>query len=285
METLFHYCSSSTFASIVSGRSIRLSSLSLSNDTMEGRLVAQTFERLLSQANQDPEEMENIRRAIQFAGEIFDGLGFCLSERPDLLSQWRGYADDGQGFSIGFNKAYLVELTKSREANEHSSRLDKVLYEPAEHETALRPRYGEIRELIDSGKLKMPKFGLINWPGEEEMKRIGDQHSESLNTLFLRAVMTYPAAYILKSKAFAEEAEWRLVSYLSRVTDDSALFRSVGNRLVPYREFSLKQLVNKSIAEVYVGPKNITPDFVIQKFLALNGFPNVSVKRSAATYR
>jgi hypothetical protein len=252
---------------------------------MEGRLVAQTFERLLSQETLDPEEMENIRKALRFAEEVVDGLGFCMSESPDLLSQWRGYADDGQGFSIGFNSDYLVELTKSREGNEDRSSLGKVLYEPTEHETALRPRYQEIKELIDSGRLKMPRFGLISWPGEEEVKRMGDQHSKSLNNLFLRAVMTYPAAYMLKSKAFAEEAEWRLVSYLSRVTDDSAMFRAVGNRLVPYREFKLKQLMNKSIAEVYVGPKNITPDFVIEKFLALNGFPDVSVKRSAATYR
>ena len=252
---------------------------------MEGRLVTQTFDRLLSQATIGPEEMEIIRNAMRIAEELFDGLGFCLSENPDLLSQWRGYADDGHGFSIGFNKAYLIELAKSQKDGKDGSRLGKVLYEPTEHEAALMPRYKEIKELIDSGELRVPSFGLINMPGEEEMKRRRDQHLESVRTLFLKAVMTYPAAYMLKSKAFAEEVEWRLVSYLSRVTDDAALFRAAGDRLVPYREFPLKQLAAKSIEQVYVGPKNITPDFVIQKFLALNGFRDVSVMRSAATYR
>jgi hypothetical protein len=32
---------------------------------------------------------------------------FCLSEKSDDLGQWRGYADDGQGISIGFNSAFL----------------------------------------------------------------------------------------------------------------------------------------------------------------------------------
>ena len=32
---------------------------------------------------------------------------FCLSEEKDLLSQWRGYADDGKGIFIGFNGEFL----------------------------------------------------------------------------------------------------------------------------------------------------------------------------------
>ncbi|WP_303543379.1 hypothetical protein [Sphingomonas natans] len=27
----------------------------------------------------------------------------CFSKRPDVLSQWRGYADDARGWSIGFS--------------------------------------------------------------------------------------------------------------------------------------------------------------------------------------
>lgn len=74
---------------------------------MEGRLVTQTFERLLSQSTVTTEEIEEIRRALLIIEDMFDGLGFCLSEKPDLLSQWRGYADDGQGLSIGFNKRII----------------------------------------------------------------------------------------------------------------------------------------------------------------------------------
>ena len=37
----------------------------------------------------------------------------CLfSESKDKLSQWRGYAQDGKGIAIGFNKDVLEELNQ-----------------------------------------------------------------------------------------------------------------------------------------------------------------------------
>lgn len=286
MDTLFHYCSSATFASIISRKAIWLSSLSLSNDTMEGRLVTTTLDRLLSQLTVDSEEIEQVRKSFRYAEEMCDGLGFCLSEKPDLLSQWRGYADDGQGFSIGFNAKYLEELGRPVSEDVSGFRLKKVLYKQDEHEDALKPGYEKIKGLIDSGGLKFPKYGLINMPDEDELKRRNDEHNQSLQNLWVHAAGTiFTEAHRLKSEAFSEEAEWRLVSYLISDGDDPALFRSAGNRLVPYREFELRPLATQSIAEVYVGPKNITPDIFIQKFLRASGFTNVVVKRSAATYR
>ena len=229
--------------------------------------------------------MREIREALKFAEELFDGLGFCLSEKPDLLSQWRGYADDGKGFSIGFAKEYLHELAKTKEDGEYGFRIGKVVYEPTEHEAALKPIYDEIKEFVDSGKLKKPRFGLLNMPNEEKMKKLDDEYLKSIKALWLKAIKTLKNVYMLKSKAFSEEAEWRLVSYLSKDADDLAFYRASGNRLIPYREFKLKPLNVSAITEVYIGPKNITPNFVIEKFLAQNGFPEVSVNRSAATYR
>lgn len=285
MKTLYHYCSSSTFHSIISNGSIWLSSLALSNDSMEGRFVTQTFDRLLTQSAIDAEEAEEIRKVLHLVGEIFDGLGFCLSEEPDLLSQWRGYADDAQGFSVGFNKEYLEELSNSREKGKNGFRLNKVIYEPAEHKAALRPIYNEIMQLVESGKLKRPRYGLLNMPNDAELKIMNDEYTESINALWKKAGRIFPSVHTLKNKAFSEELEWRLVSYLLKEAGDSALFRSAGDRLIPYREFKLISLSSKPINEIYVGPKNITPDFVIEKFLLLNGFGDVEIKRSEATYR
>lgn len=251
---------------------------------MEGRLVTQTFDRLLSQETLDDDETSQIRDALKFSEEIFDGLGFCLSEKPDLLSQWRGYADDGQGFSIGFNKTYLEQLAKSKHQTIAGFRIGKVIYEPDEHQATLKLQYEIVKGLIDSGQLKVPKFGLLSSSDEEVQERM-DAYKKALKLLYRSAISTFVDAHTLKSKAFSEEAEWRLVSYFSKDLDDHALFRAAGNRLIPYREFKLVPLAEKSITEVYVGPKNITPDFVLNRFLAIHGFPDVAVKRSAATYR
>ena len=43
---LYHYCSNIAFHSIIENRRIWLSSLSLSNDSMEGRIVAEILARM-----------------------------------------------------------------------------------------------------------------------------------------------------------------------------------------------------------------------------------------------
>lgn len=292
MSALYHYCSTSAFTSIIQHNSIWLSSLSLSNDTMEGRLVTKTFERLLSISKIDTEEIDLIRGALKFSEEMCDGLGFCLSEKPDTLSQWRGYANNAQGLSIGFSKDYLQELEKDSKNNGIGFELRKVLYEPSEHESALKPAYEKITELTKSGALKVPKFGLINLPTDEELEKIKDNYGNSVNQLYISAAKQFRNMFTLKSNAFSEEAEWRLVSYLFKVDDDkdddnltSSSYRAVDDRLIPYREVKLKPLSKKSILEVYIGPKNITPIHIFEKFLQTNGFFGVSIFRSTATYR
>lgn len=46
MTILYHYCSNNSFHSIIEKRRICLSSLSMSNDSMEGKLVAEILVRL-----------------------------------------------------------------------------------------------------------------------------------------------------------------------------------------------------------------------------------------------
>lgn len=48
MDVLYHYCSTDTFHAIVSKSCVRLSALSLSNDTLEGKMVSEVTCRLSS---------------------------------------------------------------------------------------------------------------------------------------------------------------------------------------------------------------------------------------------
>jgi len=68
-------------------------------------------------------------------------------------------------------------------------------------------------------------------------------------------------------------------------TEDDCLFRSRNDRLIPYRQYELKKLTSESISEVIIGPKNVTPEIFVEMFLRQNGFNNVKISRSAATYR
>jgi hypothetical protein len=112
MDTLYHYCSTASFHAITQSHALWLSSLSLSNDTMEGKLVARAIARLAERDSLESKGFRLLQRIIVLLELAFDGLGFCLSEKDDLLSQWRGYAADATGVSIGFSKEYLKRLAK-----------------------------------------------------------------------------------------------------------------------------------------------------------------------------
>ncbi|MFV1878164.1 DUF2971 domain-containing protein [Nioella sp.] len=53
-------------------------------------------------------------------------LGVCFSEERDLLSQWRGYAADGAGFSISFYREALEHIAKGHP--ESKLELTKIAY-------------------------------------------------------------------------------------------------------------------------------------------------------------
>lgn len=139
MDTLYHYCSVAAFHSIVSDGSLWLSSLSMSNDRDEGRLASGALRRLAASDRLSADQVDRIQREFQQIEEAYDGLGLCLSQAGDQLSQWRGYGRDGRGLSIGLNRAYLMHLAESQtEAHFRHLSLDRVVYEPEEHENRLR---------------------------------------------------------------------------------------------------------------------------------------------------
>jgi hypothetical protein len=73
--------------------------------------------------------------------QYFFAVGFCLSEEGDLLSQWRGYADDGCGVAIGFESSFfsdLTEMTPDR-AKGFDLLFVQVCYDPKEQRKLLDP--------------------------------------------------------------------------------------------------------------------------------------------------
>lgn len=223
-----------------------------------------------------------------------DGLGFCLSEEDDLLSQWRGYAEDGQGFSIGFSRKYLELLSqarqKSEEGNEQSYSLERVIYDPSKQEQSLMESYNEIKTEFPPAKLKRPRAPhiLMSYGPPEIPKTFQDEwaaYKATMQTASLLILKTLPKLFTFKVHAFKEEKEWRLISHLTKSPSDHCLYRAANNKLIPYREFTLKGLNEPAIDKVIIGPKNTTPTFVVEKMLEQYGFNGVDVERSSASYR
>ncbi len=266
-----------------------MSSLSLSNDSMEGKLVAEILALIAKADGLDQDTTNRLQDLVFMLEKFFDGLGFCLSEDGDLLSQWRGYAADATGVSIGFSKDYLEQLAKASRPVQGSDKpgftLQRVEYDPDIQEELIKPTYIEIKKLINEGAFKFPsRRRLLDVRSDDEVKSDNEKFKRAFANLSMRVLLLFEKLFLLKTDAFSEEKEWRLISYLVK-RDNTCSFRAMNNRIVPFREFELIESKSKSIAEVILGPKNTTPDYVIEGLLKKSGFTNVNILHSKATYR
>jgi hypothetical protein len=254
---------------------------------MEGKVVSSAITRLAKKDALDPRFIGALRYAFEIFEGPIDGLGFCLSEDGDLLSQWRGYAADATGVSIGFSTAYLTWLSERNAAKGSGFTLQKVEYQPHEHELAVYPSYQAIKKLVDNGALRTSLLHKYLDPHTRSEVDEGKDDELQLTAVNMLGELLPLIAHLfrLKAYAFREEREWRAISFYVREVGASCLYRPVLNRIIPYKKIELEGLERDSIKEVILGPKHETPINVVQDLLRQNSFGNVVVRRSEASYR
>ncbi|MDQ0418993.1 hypothetical protein J2045_000003 [Peteryoungia aggregata LMG 23059] len=270
---LFHYCNSHAFWSIISNRSIWLSDLSASNDSEEGRWMTRLLMSLASKSPQEHSIWPTIALQVDAISSKFQTFGFCLSDQGDMLSQWRGYADDAAGFSIGFNEDYFSRMGYM---SEHGvAKIEKVLYSSDQHIEL-------IRERLASLNWKHLAFDLDTIDAVERaiIESIGGDVSSASPI----SIMLHDVPYLIKNPAFSEERESRLI-LRSDLSNPGTQFRSRGSAIVAYRPLTLTDIVPQPICKVCIGPKNHTSQALVEAFLSKHGFGGVEVVKSAATYR
>jgi hypothetical protein len=289
MDVLYHYCSTASFHKVVETRQIRLSALSLSNDTLEGKVVAAAIGQLAERDKIDRQTCERLQEMIGFFGQLVEGLGFCLSEDGDVLSQWRGYAADASGVAIGFSRAYLEQFVAAEAtATSPGCVLRQVKYDPSEHQAEVEPTYSEAKMFIDAGAFSPGVRSLLDSRTDEEFEAERKELERVRMNLNVALFGLFPKLYLLKSRAFREEREWRLISHwvLAGEGERDLEYRAVGDRLIAYRTHPLRvDVAMLPIADVVLGPKHLTPVHMIEAFLKQHGFGKVTVRRSAASYR
>lgn len=140
----------------------------------------------------------------------------CFCESSDLLSQWRAYAAKGTGYCLGF-KTDDVLLPKS--CANHVVSFQKVEYDVRQQETLLRQRLDALLQVAS------PLFSKVN---------LDASTADSLRQFSAPVIGALCGLLTsLKHPAFAEEKEWRIVSFGARPTAGLNL-RIGANGLVPY---------------------------------------------------
>lgn len=256
VNTFYHYCSVPVFHSIITNRTIRLFDPLAMNDAMEGVWARKLFFVLCREAGLDDAEIALLELRFDSVPAPRRAV-MCFSEDGDLLSQWRGYADDGRGFAIGFARD-IATLPP----DEPPASFVRVWYDDYTQRRALK---SGVEQAADALRRK----------NDNDLKNvIGD--------------FQLAAEYRIKNPQFKEELEWRLIVQIS---EQYSGYHARQNRLVPFCEYLLgpkhAQHVPTLINEIVLGPKNETPIEVVRAMLPpeLNRDRKVAIRRSAATYR
>lgn len=236
---VYHYCTLQGFLGIIQNASLWVSDISKSNDGLEciyGR--NQIKNRIEKEIENNAEAMDEWRMGYEMNADLHNSkLTYvaCFTEKKDCLSQWRGYADDGRGMALGFDKKVLEQLSKSMKFNLEFA---KVIYNETEQETNVDRLVKEILKIV-------------------EEKGAGIAGLE-LNSNFK---MEFP---FYKHPGFEEEEEWRLVltahpfgreMKVGNMKFSEPKYRVSNGKLISYRELCFSDIKEDFVKEIWIGSK------------------------------
>lgn len=282
---VYHYCSAQTFLSILQYRTIRFSYVHLLNDAEEAtwgfKVFREAIDRLvkregrLKNAPEIPKEFfEAVHRGWASSEYALASFVACFSTEGDSLSQWRAYADDGRGFSIGF---------KTKELRRLPVQIYDVLYD---HEKQI----DEMTDILGATFMELEESGHkldSGWLAQRGME-IGAS-SIALKNPAWRDEKEVRCHHVVNSTI--DEHGWRLIdeggtSDGVEVSGQPIQFQARNGTIVPF--FDAPFEVSKDhqpIHEVVLGPKCAnTPDAVMYA-LGNFGYGHVPLKFAGVKYR
>lgn len=222
--------------------------------------------------------------------------------RGDLLSQWRGYADDGRGICLGFNVHELLEFTDTSNITGYA--LEKVQYLSKEAlDRWIKNVANELLQLVNI-ILGAIKDGKIVYSSEVEFDK------DIFDTLYYNIIAEIEESIKFKADGFKEEKEWRffIKNSLNKDEIDKKEYSSIGrlseetrrkssefvdanidfnvkeNDIVPFISLGFDKFHNNLISEVICGPNNMIRKSDLDMFLRKYGYCNCEHRKSSITY-
>jgi len=232
---LYHYTDQIGFLGIVENNCLWATKIQYLNDNNEFKLALNISKQLLNErlnASLNSSEKFRVKRLIENLDNI-KNINICvssLSEKGDLLSQWRGYSSKTGGYSVGFNKDNI-----EKQANSLGFELLKCEYKKQKHQELVSSLISEtLFEFKDYLEPEKSCLGLT---------------SDSASYFCTKLAQLAP---IIKDPSFCEESEWRLVSK-NGLNFNLLDFRSGKSMLTPYFKINLDGNISKYISEIIVG--------------------------------
>lgn len=261
-EVVHHYTDSATALKILQARTLWLTAPWHLNDPREGADFMDFLVAHGSAAGLEPGVAE--KACDLLAKHLF--YVTCFSEEGDLLSQWRAYAKDAQGMSIGFDRAVLRRCLAGQ------SLLVERPVEYADTIGGLTPK-GEADQVLQT---LGHRHGIPSPPYLQTLSKV---------------------RYAVKRRAYREEREVRLI--YTPDTHPAGPYRLPSNEATAVRHYfgTLSEIRDyyaltftesiwpRLVRCITFGPKNRTNEHVARNMLDSLGLHSTAARYSEARYK
>ncbi|MCP5004624.1 MAG: DUF2971 domain-containing protein [Planctomycetes bacterium] len=298
-STLYHYTSQKGLLGIVNNNEVWATDILYLNDTMEYKYAVDLASEIIKERQElckdktpsyavyikptkipgsivplPPYRYENkwieysmLEDFDEFIKEFkeFHIFVFSLSQEGNILSQWRGYCQNNNGYSIGFNPRAL-----NRIINEKHFKLVKCIYDENDQKMLINDL---VDKFINDIKTKLNSLSHSN---------------NSRNDLVGEFLLSFlPIAPILKHKSFLDEQEWRLISKPIKTGSKKVKFREGTSTTIPYITINLKEEKHIPLEHIIIGPtgNEHLSKKAVDSLLASKNITNCKVDFSGIPYR
>jgi len=235
---IYHYTTQEGLIGIVKSKQLWASRIHYLNDSKEFSyaidLLENGFRNVISRApDLNKILIDKISGWTERISKISIYVG-SFSEEKDLLSQWRGYTENGIGFSVGFKYSDIAHIVESQGFS-----IAACIYDYSTQYTIIE---NLINHFVKNALIAQEKFDI-------------DQFNER-NTHYSNFINSFvQVAPILKDPSFKEEKEWRLISKPIPHNHINIDYRKGNVMLIPYYKFNLCDSgTDMKLFEVVVGP-------------------------------
>lgn len=274
-DIIYHYTSAAGLEGMLKFGKIWLTDFRFLNDATEmiyGTEQGDSIIRDTALVSTDPLIRRLAKEILQYRqiASPFEFYIFSASDQKDDLSQWRGYAQEGKGFTVGICGSTISKLTKLPKA---PFGFGPVIYDEKKQIDVLKKAFSEIEEELRVLLRDAPNF-------ENE---IFDRAASIMDNII------EGRAAVSKHDSFAAESEWRIVSAVSRGgPDDDVKVRINGLRPIPYVEAALDPTSGRlPIKQIGIGPGFVGSEVThaVETLLRITGHEKVDVYQANAPYR
>lgn len=288
-EILYHYCSISSFFSIIRNKSLWMCNGLNMNDKYDSRyleLVAYEWLEVIEKQTNDIEKKKfcNMCSEILLNYHIERPVPYItsFSDNGDLLSQWRAYANQGTGVCIGFETMKLFEYAVDNPSH------FLFPFSPINKDDIILINVEYSKERIENTIEKLfEMFFNIYLESEKNITKL-----EEIAILFCGSI--YKDSVLYKHSGFHEECEWRFISHrmshfsntqVVEKTDTDIEFECINGNIKSHFTLDLqKNWDDGLIRNIILGPRFNGNEFDLRFFLAQNFPYEIDIKKSMIPY-